>query len=56
MFAKSNIPGSVVYLSSGFIAQNYQLIKDKGYGIFGYQKGDSVNPYSVDNMIHGDYN
>ncbi len=36
MFEKSNIPGSVVYLSSGFVVENKELIKKKGYGIFSY--------------------
>ncbi len=36
MFEKSNTPGSVVYLSSGFVQENKDLIEKKGYGIFSY--------------------
>lgn len=58
MFSKSNTPGSVVYLSSGFIAQNEDLIRKNHYGIFGYKK-DSTTPtysYTVDNMQNSLYN
>lgn len=57
MFSKSNIPGSVVYLSSGFIAKNEKLIRDKHYGVFGYQKEGTttVFPYSTENMSDSKY-
>ena len=36
IFHRNNIPGSMVYLSSGFIKANEKLIKDSGYGILSY--------------------
>jgi ABC-type phosphate transport system substrate-binding protein len=36
MFKKSNNPGQIVYLSSGFVSQNLPLIEKNGYGIMAY--------------------
>lgn len=56
MFSKSNTPGSVVYLSSGFIAQNENLIRKNHYGVFGYQGASStVYSYTVENMQNSNY-
>jgi ABC-type phosphate transport system substrate-binding protein len=51
MFTKANNPGQVVYLSSGFVEQNINLIKSKGYGVNAYSKGNGesnevVAPYN----------
>lgn len=35
-FSRNNIAGSCVYLSSGFVSQNIDLITKDGYGIFAY--------------------
>jgi hypothetical protein len=43
MFTKSNIPGQIVYLSSGFIAQNQSLLNNKGYGLMSYKE----TPYDI---------
>lgn len=60
MFSKSNVPGSVVYLSSGFVAKNKKLIENKGYGIFGYKADGTTSttpsPYSIDNVKNNKYN
>lgn len=37
MFCKNNIPGSMLYLSSGFVETNMKLIKDYGYKIAKYE-------------------
>jgi ABC-type phosphate transport system substrate-binding protein len=52
MFSAQNIPGSMVYLSSGFIEQNRALINNKGYGIMAYQKaeGSQIMPYAINNV------
>jgi hypothetical protein len=45
----------MVYLSSGFVAQNADLIKSKGYGIMAY--GSNATPYDLDKVdIGGGYN
>jgi hypothetical protein len=52
MFTKQNIPGSMVYLSSGFVEQNLKLIDKNGYGIMAYKNV----PYDikvVDNASDG---
>jgi phosphate transport system substrate-binding protein len=48
MFSKSNNPGQIVYLSSGFVNQNLDLIKSKGYGIMAY--GDDATSYDVNSI------
>jgi hypothetical protein len=48
MFAKNNNPGQIVYLSSGFVDQNLDLIKSKGYGIFSY--GVTTTSYNVQSI------
>ena len=60
LFNRYKIPGSMVYLSSGFVKQNEKLIKDEGYGIFSYNsvvfnvedinKTDGYNFYHPLNM------
>lgn len=49
MFQKNNKPGSVVYLSSGFVESNIELIRKYRYGIFSY----NGNPYSINNLSNG---
>jgi hypothetical protein len=45
----------MVYLSSGFVAQNADLIKSKGYGIMTY--GANATPYKLDSVdTEGGYN
>ncbi|MDR0674918.1 MAG: substrate-binding domain-containing protein [Mycoplasmataceae bacterium] len=60
IFAKNNKPGQIVYLSSGFVKQNLDLIKSKGYGIMAYDGSETqTNPTSFDvNFIdsHDGYN
>lgn len=36
VFASNNIPGSMIYLSSSFVEQNYNLIEKNKYGILTY--------------------
>ena len=36
IFASNNIPGSMIYLSSSFVEQNYKLIENNKYGILAY--------------------
>jgi hypothetical protein len=57
MFSSQNIPGSMVYLSSGFIEQNKSLIKSKHYGIMAYKKSGSseITPYNI-NDVDSKYN
>lgn len=49
IFQANNIPGSMIYLSSGFVQQNLDLIKNKHYGIMSY---NSIN-FSIDNIKNG---
>jgi hypothetical protein len=37
MFHKNNVPGSMIYLSSGFVIPNLNLIKKAGYGVMAYK-------------------
>jgi hypothetical protein len=56
MFVNQHLAGSMVYLSSGFIEQNLNLIHSKGYGIMAYKEdGGSVTPYSI-NAVDNTYN
>jgi ABC-type phosphate transport system substrate-binding protein len=48
MFAKNNNPGQIVYLSSGFVQKNQDLIKAKGYGIMSY--GDNATHFTTDSI------
>ena len=38
IFASNDIPGSMIYLSSSFVEQNYKLIENNKYGILAYNK------------------
>ena len=49
VFSKNNIPGSLIYLSSGFIQENYDLIVSKHYGIMTYNH----IKFSIDNVGNG---
>ena len=55
-FNRYALPGSMVYLSSGFVKQNEKLIKDYGYGVFSYEgtefKVDDINKTSGYNFYH----
>jgi hypothetical protein len=52
MFRKSNNPGQIVYLSSGFISQNQPLLDKNGYGIMAY-KGNKYDIRQVDSALDG---
>jgi hypothetical protein len=52
MFRKNNIPGSMVYLSSGFVIPNIKLIKKAGYGIMSYASGTNAPVALIDNNNH----
>lgn len=43
VFASNNIPGSMIYLSSSFVEQNYNLIKNNKYGILAYNNIEYKN-------------
>jgi hypothetical protein len=44
IFKSANNPGQIVYLSSGFVNQNLDLIKKNGYGIMAYgNEGYDIN-------------
>jgi ABC-type phosphate transport system substrate-binding protein len=48
MFTKSDNPGQIVYLSSGFVQQNSKLIKSKGYGIMAYGNNVTYSMEAID--------
>jgi hypothetical protein len=58
MFNKDNLPGAMVYLSSGFVQQpdNMKLIQENHYGIMAYcptlisPTTPSIVPFDIDNM------
>ena len=49
VFASNNIPGSMIYLSSSFVEQNYNLIEKNKYGILAY---DNIK-YKSDKIANG---
>lgn len=49
IFANNNIPGSMIYLSSSFVEQNYNLIEKNKYGILSYKN----IKYKNDNIANG---
>lgn len=52
MFKQNNIPGSMVYLSSGFVIPNIKLIRDAGYGIMSYHDNQTAPTPLIDNNGH----
>ena len=56
LFSSYNLPGSMVYLSSGFVKQNIKLIQNAGYGVFSYNgvefAVDKINTASGYNFYH----
>ena len=51
MFCKNDIPGSMIYLSSGFVETNIDLIKKHGYKIAQY---NNIN-YTIENVKNRTY-